>query len=264
MKESLSLIGIAALAIALWFVFMSLWFLRGQSDKILLDSQGVSIKSLQDSTRAKDDLIAKNKELVAEANTKIQALKDSAKGDEVTIAKDESDLNAKDEQIESLKNNIQALAKASAKDKSDLEAKDEAIASLQGTLASYEAQMKKVAEADAQANQGTILERIYPRDDSFEAQDLGGGFSAYQVFGPVKNPNNVPFPDRIPKRSPWEFGDGNSGIAANGSGLYIANAPDQNHDGVSSSCGQAAFLEYQGSWISQSIKLRAGTYSVSF
>ncbi len=53
MKESLSIIGITALAIALWFLFMSLWFLRAKANKKLLEADSVTIKSLEDSDHAK-------------------------------------------------------------------------------------------------------------------------------------------------------------------------------------------------------------------
>jgi hypothetical protein len=210
-------------------------------------------------------LITKDKALLDEGNTKIKNLQDTVKANADTIGKDQADLAAKDDTISSLKNNIQAKDDALAKDQTNLASMDAAIKSLQQTIASYEAQMKAVAEEnDAKADEGAILEKIYPKDNGFDSEDLGTGFNALQVFGPVNNPTQVPIPNKIPNRTPWKFGAGNSGIAANGSGFYVTGATNGDSDGATSSAGQAGYLQFKGSSISQSVALPAGTFTVSF
>jgi hypothetical protein len=87
---------------------------------------------------------------------------------------------------------------------------------------------------------------------------------SYQEFGGfVWNPNNVPEPAQLPNKTPWKF-EGAAGIAANNSGFYVANATNRDHDGTKSTSGQAGVLTLDGSAISQSIHLRAGTYVVVF
>jgi hypothetical protein len=104
---------------------------------------------------------------------------------------------------------------------------------------------------------------IYPKDNGFDAQDLGVGFFAYQNFGEFHNPNHVPQPTPELNQTPWKFGP-SAGIAANGSGFYVANATNGDSDGKKSTAGQAGFLTLDGSSISQFIHLKAGTYVVVF
>ncbi len=68
-------------------------------------------------------MIAKDKGLLDEGNTKIKALQDTVKANAETIGKDQTDLAAKDDAINWLKNNIQAKDMAIAKDKVDLESR---------------------------------------------------------------------------------------------------------------------------------------------
>jgi hypothetical protein len=265
MKESLTLIGIAALAVALWCVFMSLWFLRGISDEKIFESNGVTIKSLQNTIQAKEDDIAKNKILLDAANTTIESLQETNKASTDTIAKEETDLSTKDETIKSLQNTLQEKEAAFDKDQGDLAAKDETIRVLMAAVASAQEKLKALPQENASnENDYNIVEKVYPKDNGFDAQDLGAGFSAYQVFGPLNNPTQVPIPAKILKLSPWEFGNGNSGIAANGSGFYVAGATNGDNSGATSTSGQAAYLQFKGSSISQTIALSAGTYVVSF
>jgi predicted nucleic acid-binding Zn ribbon protein len=104
---------------------------------------------------------------------------------------------------------------------------------------------------------------IYPKDSGFDAQDLGVGFFAYQNFGEFHNPNHVPQPTPVPNQTPWKFGP-SAGVAANGSGFYVTNATNGDSDGKKSTGGQAGFLTLNGSSISQSLHLKAGTYVVVF
>jgi hypothetical protein len=158
-------------------------------------------------------------------------------------------VKSKNETVQALQGTIQS--------KEDIIAKDNAL------IAFYQGQAGVLSKGN---DGGEVVEseKVYPDDDGFDAQDLGSGFSAYQVFGPIKNPNNNKFPDKIPNHTPWKFGDGNSGIAANHSGLYVSNATNRDHNGATSTNGQAGFLEYKGSSISQLVELPEGTYSVTF
>jgi len=114
---------------------------------------------------------------------------------------------------------------------------------------------------------------IYPKDNGFDAQDLSSGFYAYQIFSaPVLDARGIPDPEPLPNRTPWTFkfagspspGIGSSGVAANGSGFYLANATNGDSDGAKSTSGQAAYLQGRGCSISQSVPLPAGTYYVTF
>jgi hypothetical protein len=107
-------------------------------------------------------------------------------------------------------------------------------------------------------------QNVYPEDNGFEAQDMGSGFFSYKYFGKsVRNPNNVPLPPSISNRTPWTF-SGNAGVAANNCGFYVHNATNLDGDGTTSTNGQAGFLQFKGSSISQSVTLPAGTYTVTF
>jgi len=262
MKETLTFIGIITFAIALWFITVSLWFLRGQNDKKLIDSNNQTISSLQDTIKSKDDLIAKNKAVIDGGNATLKSLQDTVQAKDDTIAKDKALLEAKDESIKSLQGDMQTKDDTIAKDKINLDARDEVIRTLKENIAAQQAQGTQAPQENvANGNGDVVLEKIYPGDNGFDAQDMGTGL---QVFGPIKNPNNVPMPDKVPNHTPWKFGDGNSGIAANGSGYYVSNATNGDSDGKTSTSGQAGSLEYKGSSISQSIALPAGTFTVTF
>lgn len=160
-------------------------------------------------------------------------------------------IDSKNETIRSLQDTIQS--------KENIIAKNDTI------IALYQEQVAGLTKKDdGNKENEKVYEKIYPDDNGFDAQDLGSGFFAFQVFGPIKNPNKNKFPDKIPNHTPWKFGDGNSGIAANGSGLYLTGATNGDSNGATSKNGQAGFLEYKGSSISQSITLPAGTYTVTF
>jgi hypothetical protein len=157
-------------------------------------------------------------------------------------------------------------------DQTIIAAKNETIRSLRETIQSQDELIAKISAPnispvdrtkteDAKDDTG---EKIYPEDDGFDAQDLGSGSNALQVFGPFYNPNNNCLPPKIPNRTPWKFGPGNSGIAANGSAYLLVGATNHDNDGKRSTEGQAAALEYEGSSVSQMVSLPAGTFSVTF
>jgi hypothetical protein len=71
---------------------------------------------------------------------------------------------------------------------------------------------------------------IYPTNDGFEQPDVGSGPLAYQYF---------------PSSPGWIFsGPNGNGIAANGSDFFLAGATNGNHNGITSTAGQAAFLQF--------------------
>ena len=254
LKEALALIGILALTV-------SLWFLKGHSDKKIIDSKNETIKSLQDTVQSKEDIIGKNNALLDSGNTTIKSLQDTIQSKADIIGKDKALVDAKDETIKSLQNDIQAKEDMVGKDKDLLDAKDETIKSLQNTIASYQGQGGELPKRNDNENQDEI---VYPDDNGFDAQDLGSGMLSYQYFGKtVINPYNAPEPDRIPNHTPWTF-SGNAGIAANGSGFYVSNATNRDSNGTTSKNGQAGFLQFKDSSISQAITLPAGTYAITF
>ena len=249
MKEALALIGVIALA-------ASLWFLQEHSDKKIIDSQDEVIKSLQETVQSKEDNIIKSDALLDSKNTAIKSLGDSIESKDDAVAKLNSVLRTKDETIESLRDGVQS--------KEDIITKDEGIISSdQNQIARYQDQIAQLSDReDLSVNDNA--QRIYPRDNGFDAQDLGSGFNAYQIFGPVRNPLNAAIPHKIPNQTPWKFGGGNSGIAANGCGFYLAGATNRDSDGTTSTSGQAGYLQFKGSSISQTLLLPAGSYAVSF
>ena len=96
---------------------------------------------------------------------------------------------------------------------------------------------------------------INPLNDGFEESDLGSGFR----------------PISIPPLPPAGRINGLAGIAANGSAFGVTGATNGNHNGATSSVGQAAFLQMgdgtigqTGSYISQMISLAAGSYNLNF
>ena len=94
---------------------------------------------------------------------------------------------------------------------------------------------------------------IDPRNDGFEQPDLGGGFLSWQYE---------------PSSPGWTFNAGtigNSGIAANGSQFNLAGATNGNHDGGTSTVGQAALLQggdgtLAGCNFSQTLTLPSGNW----
>ncbi len=244
MKEALAAFGIFALAVSLWFV-------KGYSDERIIDSKNETIESLKTTAQSKEDNLSKSNTLLDSKDATIRLLQDSlqARGD--LLNKNKILIDSENATIKSLQEALQSNEATISKD-NDL-------------IASYQQQIVRPQPAPGEdiavVDTG---EKIYPEDNGFEAEDLGAGFDAYQVFGPVRNPTNVPIPATIPNRTPWKFGNGNSGIAANGSGFYVTGATNLDSDGTTSQCGQAGYLQFDGSSISQSIKLPAGTFTVSF
>ena len=100
---------------------------------------------------------------------------------------------------------------------------------------------------------GASAATINPLNDGFEESNLGS--SAYQYSPPSTS---------------WTY-HGLAGIAANGSAFGVAGATNGNHNGATSTAGQAAFLQMgdgtlgqNGSYISQMISLAAGSYDLNF
>jgi len=244
MKEALAFLGVLALAV-------SLWFLKEHIDKNIVDSKNETIKSLQDTVQAKEDLISKNNALLDSETAMVKLLQESLQEKEDLLQKDKSEIESQGTTIKSLQDAMRS--------------KDEIITRNNAVISTYQTRLADLSKKEAEdENKDDGIDKIYPADNSFNAQDLGSGFSAYQVFGPIKNPHGVPFPDKLPNHTPWKFGAGNSGIAANGSGLFVNGAKSFDSDGASSTNGQAAFLEFAGSSVSQSVKLPMGIYSIAF
>jgi hypothetical protein len=242
MKEALAFIGVLALA-------ASLWFAKGYSDEKIFKAKDESIQSLQKVTQLKEDILSKNEALIDSKDVAIKLLQDHLSVQEDIFAKGKVLIDSQSVTIKSLQNAIKSNEETISKD-------NDLIASCQKSVAEFS------RENDLRQKNAGV--RIYPADNGFEAQDLGSEFFSYQVFGPCKNPNNVPLPDKLPNRTPWKFGDGNSGVAANGSGYGVTGATNLDSDGSTSKSGQAGSLEYAGSFISQVIKLPAGTFTVTF
>src|ERR1035441_8200946 len=192
-----------------------------------------------------------DKKIIDSENETIRSLQDTVLSKEEIIVKDNALLDLKNEMIKSLQDTIQT--------KEDMIAKDSAIISV------YQQQLAELAKKEGRHKDEYEDGRsVYPDDNSFDAQDLGSGFFAYQYFGKtVINPYNVPQPQRIPNHTPWTF-SGNAGIAANNSGFYVNNATNGDSTGATSTSGQAGFLQFKDSSISQSVTLPAGAYTVTF
>jgi uncharacterized protein len=244
MKEALAFIGILALAV-------SLWFLKEHTDKNIIDSKNEAILTLQNTVQSKEDLIVKNDALIDSGKTTIKSLQDAIQSKEDIIAKDNALIDSKSVTIKSLQDTFQT--------KDDIIAKDNAI------ISAYQERLAELSKNDDRdKDEDRDGQNVYPDDNGFDAQDLGSGFEAYQYFGKtIINPYNAPQPNRIPNHTPWTF-SGNAGIAANNSGFYVNHATNRDSDGATSTSGQAGFLQFKGSSISQSVTLPAGTYTVTF
>jgi hypothetical protein len=238
MREALAFLGILAVSV-------SLWFLRGDSDNKLIESKDATIQSLLNAVQSKEDIQSKNNVLIDSRDATIKLLQDNLQTKADALGKDQALIDSQNAMIKSLQETVQSNDAVISKD-------NDLISSYQNPPLSS----KNDQERDDL--------KIYPADNGFDAQDLGSGFSAYQVFGPVKNPSNNKLPDRIPNHTPWKFGGGNSGIAANGCAYYVNGATNLDSDGSTSTNGQAGCLEYADSSISQTIKLPAGTFTVTF
>jgi hypothetical protein len=266
-----TLIYVSVLAIALVF-----WFLRAKIDAAAMQTRDAQIASLRDAVQTRDEMLMQSRALTASHADNLQMLKDKLKDAADAVVKDESQIatmkraqEADQTIIASLKNDNDADIRAL---KEQIQTKDDQIAQLNerlaDTIASYETRLNAaehtLASGTAPAPPQDDGKKIYPKDDGFDAQSLGTGMFAYQVFSQLNNPTSAPQPPPIPNISPWTFGGtGNSGISAN-EAFYVSNARNGDHDGKTSQAGQAAFLQFKGSWFSQKIKLPAGTYSVGF
>ncbi len=250
------------------------WCLRGRSDATILEAKSAANTALLDIVHGKDKQLSQDDGLIGTRDESIKALQEKIKSDEDLLAKNKAQLDADKAAYDVLKNSDQTLMNSMKGDsqaqidtlKSQIQDKDGQMAQLNErlaqTIANYEHQLSAWRTSAVAATDDS--DKIYPKDNGFEAHDMGSGFNAYQVFGPVTNPLKAPLPDSVPNRSPWSFGGGNAGIAANGCGMLIANAKNGDSDGKTSQSGQAAFLQFKGGWFSQKIRLTAGTYRVSF
>ena len=261
MKTVLAFGGAAAVAVLFWF-------LRGSSDAALLIAKDAQIAAMQETVLQQNGTLDARNALITELQNKLAPIEAEVAKDHVQIDSDKAELQRIKTADETIINSLRADNEADIRTlKSQIQDKDEQIAQLNEKLvqviAEYENKLNSVS-SNLSRNDDDDSEKIYPKDNGFDAQDVGSGFFSYRVFGPAKNPNNVEFPPQDPNQTPWKFGDGNSGIAANGSGYYLAGATNGDSDGAKSTNGQAAALEYAGSWVSQTIKLPAGTFSVSF
>jgi hypothetical protein len=266
-----TLIYVSVLAIALVF-----WFLRAKIDATAMQTRDAQIASLRDAVQTRDEMLVQARALTASNTDTLQMLKDEVRTAEEAVMKDEAQIatlkraqEADQTIIVSLKNDNDADIRAL---KEQIQTKDDQIAQLNeklaDTIASYETRLNAAQRTQASGSTPAPSqddgEKIYPKDDGFDAQSLGTGMFAYQVFSRLNNPTNAPQPAPIPNTSPWTFGGtGNSGISAN-EAFYVTNAKNGDQDGTTSQAGQAAFLQFKGSWFSQKLKLPAGTYSVSF
>jgi hypothetical protein len=264
-------IYVSVLAIALVF-----WILRAKMDAAAMQTRDAQIASLRDAVQTRDEMLAQSRALTASHADNLQLLKDKLNEAGEAVVKDEAQIatlkhaqEADQTLLASLKNDNDADIRAL---KEQIQTKDDQIAQLNEKLA----QMIAYYQTKLNTATGTMTsgpapapppddgKKIYPKDDGFDAQSLGTGMFAYQVFSQLNNPTNAPQPPSIPNTSPWTFGGtGNSGISAN-EAFYVTNASNGDHDGKTSQAGQAAFLQFKGSWFSQKIKLPAGTYSVGF
>jgi hypothetical protein len=260
-------IYVSVLAIALVF-----WFLRARIDSAATQTRDAQIASLRDAVQMRDALLASNtdslstlKDKVKDYETQIVTLKRAEEADQTIIASlkndSDADIRALKEQIQTKEDQIaqlnEKLAQTIAYYQTKLDAASEDRVAVHGpTPPPASPPIPAPPEEDGK--------KIYPKDDGFDAQSLGVGMFAYQVFSQLNNPTNAPQPPSIPNTSPWTFGGtGNSGISAN-EAFYVANARNGDHDGKTSQAGQSAFVQFKGSWFSQKIKLPAGTYTVGF
>ena len=258
MKEALALIGIVALA-------ATLWLLKANGDAATAASQDVTISTLQDAVRSQKEMIAKDDALIDAGNVSIKSLQDTIKSKDEMIMKDDALVVSKDDVVKSLQGDLQSKDDVIRSLQNDLQSKDTIIEKDNALISSYEEQL--ATRSNQPENEPPTEEDnhdICPEDNGFDAQDLGSGFMAYQVFGPLLNPTGVTQPARIPNHTPWKFGPGNSGITANGSAFFMSGATNGDSDGATSTNGQAAFLEFDGSSFSQFVNLHAGTYAVVF
>jgi hypothetical protein len=80
---------------------------------------------------------------------------------------------------------------------------------------------------------------IYPTNNGFEVPNLGAGGLAYGYGSAEAVAAGLP---ALPAGSGWTF-TGTAGIAANGSNFGVSGATNGNHDGTTSTSGQAAFIQ---------------------
>jgi hypothetical protein len=266
MKQLLALVAVAVIGLLAWF-------LRGGSDATVIDAKNAQIAALNDAGRCKDQLLAQTSSQVNDRNETITALQGKIKSDEDLLIKNQAQIDADKVAYQKLQNGDQTLINSLKSDndadiqalKGQIRDKENEISQLNEKLvqiiADYETKLNALRNQLASSGPEDA-KKIYPKDDGFEMQDNLGPDN-FNYFAEV-HPDQIHFspPAPVPNQSGWQFG-GNAGIAARGS-TFISYATNGNHNGKMSSSGQAAFLQTKGSWISQMVKLPAGTYSVSF
>jgi hypothetical protein len=267
MRTILAFVGAAVVA-ALF------WFLRGSSDATVLAAKDAQIAAMQETARVKDHLASDQAGELDARTASLKELQNKLKSTADLLTKAQSQLDFDKEELQRVKTADETIINSLKEDnnadiqvlKEQIQDKNDQIAQLNEklvqTIADYEGKLSALGYqgAETAADSGP---KIYPKDNGFESQDLGAGAFAYQIFGTIWNPNGVPQPPQIPNKTPWTFGGGNSGITANGA-FCMSNAVNGNSDGATSQSGQAAYLQTDRSWMSQTIELPAGTYSIGF
>jgi hypothetical protein len=262
MKPSEILLSTALVVIAV--LATSLWFIRAQSGD-LIRSKDAAVSALQSNLDSTEGDLAKNKALLDTQAATIKTLNETLQSKEDIIAKNNDLLQADDGTIKGLHDTIDSQQQVIARDNDILYSfRHPVVAPQPPTIGPRTSEPKNKIADGSTDNMEPGGKKIYPADNGFDAQDLGAGFNSFQVFGPLYNPNGNSYLPRIPNHTPWKFGSGNSGIAANGSGYFVTGATNQDSDGKTSTSGQAGSLEYEGSSISQDVILPAGTYSFMF
>ena len=250
------------------------WFLRGSSDSTVLAAKDAQIAAIQQTVKAKDDLATQLSVLIHARETSIKELQDKLKLVQDSLTQNQAQLDADKIAYQKLHDADQTIINSLKGDnnadiqslKEQLQFKDEQIAQLNEKLVQaitqYESQLNDLRGRVGSAQE--TLKKIYPKDDGFEFQDVGTGFFSYRYFGgSIRNPTNVEMPPDEPNHTPWTFVK-DAGVAANGCGFYVTNAPNGDNDGKRSTLGQAAFLEFKDSAFSQGVDLPAGAFSVTF
>ncbi len=267
MKQLLTLVAVAIIGLLAWY-------LRGSSDATIIDAKNAQIAALNDAGQSKDKLLIQTSGEVSDRDETIKSLQDKIKLDVDLLAKDQAQLDADKVAYQRLQDGDQTLLSSLKSDndaaiqelKSQIQDKDNQIAEINEklvqTIADYEGRLTAVrGQIASMPNDGT---KIYPKDNGFELQDVGTGFFSYRYFGEsIRNPTHVEMPPSEPNKTPWTFTK-DAGVAANGSGFYVTNATNGDSDGKTSNLGQAAFLEFKDSAVSQTIDLPAGTFTVTF
>jgi hypothetical protein len=265
-REIIWFVGIIALCAAVWF-------LRGNADNQIIVAKASQIASLQENIHSNDQIVAQTRAQIGAAEATIDSLGAQVRalqGEASSAQADAENARAALKTAEtSVSGALAAMAKSSEATvqslRDQLQSANQQLADANAKLvqisAGYEAQIANLKARIPAVRDENV---IYPGDNGFDAQDVGTGFFSYRCFDDaIPNPTHVEMPPKEPNRTPWVFVKG-AGIAANGSGFYVANATNGDSDGKVSQMGQAAFLQFDGSSVRQMVDLPAGTFSVTF